>query len=61
MSELKATLKGLKEVHAVVFDGTANKDFSRTAEESGVKIVIAMDSELRSGESQAEIVTMSQL
>ena len=61
VSELKTTLEGLKEVNAVVFDGTANKDFSRTAEESGVKIAIAMDSELKSGESQVEIVTMSQL
>lgn len=48
-TELLPTLKSLKNVFAVVFDGTITKDIMYTGERSGVKFLVAMDSEVQRG------------
>ena len=61
VSELQQTLRGLSKVHAIVFDGVADREFAKAAEASGVKIVVATDNKLKSGESQIAVATMSEL
>jgi len=61
VSELQLTLKGLNNVHAIVFDGVADHEFIRTAEAAGVKHIIAMDSKVKQNETKIAIATINEL
>ena len=61
VSELQLTLKGLNNVHAIVFDGVADLEFIRTAEAAGVKHIIAMDSKVKQNETKIAIATINEL
>lgn len=61
-TELVTTLKSLNAgVHAVVFDGVADKTVVEAAEKSGVKHIIAMDTKVTNAESKVNIVTGNEL
>ncbi|MBS3132789.1 DNA primase [Candidatus Woesearchaeota archaeon] len=61
VSELQLTLKGLNNVHAIVFDGIADREFIRTAEAAGVKHIIAMDSRVKQNETRIAVATINEL
>jgi len=61
ISELQLTLKGLNNVHAIVFDGVADYEFIRTAEAAGVKHVIAMDTKVKKPETKLSLLTINEL
>ncbi|MAG16338.1 hypothetical protein CMO88_04720 [Candidatus Woesearchaeota archaeon] len=61
VSELQLTLKGLNNVHAIVFDGVADHEFIKTAEASGVKHVIAMDNRVKQNETPIKVATINEL
>ncbi len=61
VSELQLTLKGLNNVNAIVFDGVAERELVKTAELSGVKRIIAMDSKVKPNETSMAIATLNEL
>lgn len=61
ISELQLTLKGLNNVHAIVFDGVADYEFIRTAEAAGVNHVIAMDTKVKKLETKLSLLTINEL
>ncbi|MBT4174678.1 DNA primase [archaeon] len=58
-TELPSTVRSLKDINAVVFDGTITKDFLSLAERSGVKCVVAMDSKVNPKDANIRILTSS--
>ena len=56
-TELQATLRSLKGVEAIVFDGSITKDLVLLAEKSGVLSLVAMDSKVRSQDTKVHILT----
>ncbi len=61
VSELQLTLKGLNNVNAIVFDGVAERELVKVAEESGVKRIIAMDNKVKQNETTIAIATINEL
>lgn len=58
-SELQDTMRGIKGVSAIVFDGSIGKDLVISAERSGVKTLVAMDSKIKPTETKLNLLTMS--
>lgn len=61
VSELSLTLKGLSNVYAIVFDGVADAEIIGSAEASGAKHVIAMDSRVDRSGTPVAIATINEL
>ena len=61
VSELQTTLKSLNNAHAVVFDGSIEREIVRAAEEGNVKFLIGMDSKVRPNETRVTLLTVSEL
>ena len=62
MSELAATLKGVGTgVHAVIVDGDIDLELAKASEMSGVKYLIGMDSKVKPGEANVNIITVADL
>jgi DNA primase len=59
--ELTSTIRSLKSVYAVVFDGTVTPDIVSAAEKTSVKYIIAMNSKVRPTETPVEILTNTNL
>ncbi len=59
--ELPMTLKSLKNVFAVVFDGVITRDLSLIAEKTDIKYLIAMDSRVREAESRVKCIVNAEL
>lgn len=59
--ELASTLRSLKSVFAVVFDGTITNDIVNIAERTNIQYIVAMNSKVRSGDSKVEILTSTNL
>ncbi|MEM4245441.1 MAG: DNA primase DnaG [Candidatus Nanoarchaeia archaeon] len=59
--ELTSTIKSLKSVYAIVFDGTVTPDIVSAAEKTNVKYIIAMNSKVRPTETPIEILTNTNL
>ena len=59
--ELTSTIRSLKSVFAVVFDGTVTPDIVSAAEKTNVKYIIAMNSKVRPTETPIEILTNTSL
>ena len=55
--ELASTLKSLKSVFAVVFDGTITNDIVNIAERTNIQYIVSMNSKVRPGSSKVEILT----
>jgi len=61
-SELSLTIKNLGSgIHAIIFDGTADYNIVKTAERSGIKYVIAMESTGNNNYSKTTVITKSKL
>jgi len=61
ISEIHTALKSLNNAHAVVFDGSIEKEVVKVAEDCNVKFLIGMDSKVRQNETRVNIVTVSEL
>ena len=61
VSEVQTALKSINNAHAVVFDGSIERDIVKVAEESNVKFLIGMDSKVRQNETRVNLVTVNEL
>jgi len=59
ITELISTIKSLKNVYAVIFDGIIERNTVLSAESSGIKYLIAMSSKVRPPETKVKILTSS--
>lgn len=59
--ELASTLKSLKSVFAVIFDGTITNDIVNIAERTNIQYIVAMNSKVTPGSSKVEILTSNSL
>lgn len=59
--ELASTLRSLKSVFAVIFDGTITNDIINIAERTNIQYIVAMNSKVRPGTSKVEILTSNSL
>jgi len=62
-SELTTTIKDLNNgnIYAIVFDGSITKEIVTIAEKSNVKVLVAMDSRIKSSETPIDIITSTDL
>lgn len=61
-SELAATIKGFTApIHALVLDGSIDKDLISAAEKNNAKYVVGMDSKVRQMETRIKLVTATEL
>ena len=61
ISEIHTALKSITNAHAVVFDGSIEKEIVKAAEESNVKFLIGMDSKIRQNETRVTVLTVAEL
>lgn len=61
VSELHTALKTISNAHAVVFDGSIEREIVKAAEESNVRFLVGMDSKVRQNETRVNLVTASDL
>jgi len=61
ISELHTALKSISNAHAVVFDGSIEREIVKAAEESNVKFLIGMDSKVRPNETRVNLLTVNEL
>ena len=62
ISEIQTALKSLhNNAHAVVFDGSIEKEIVKAAEESNVKFLIGMDSKVKQNETRVNLLTVNEL
>jgi len=59
--ELASTLKSLKSVFAVIFDGTITNDIVNIAERTNIQYIVAMNSKVDPGSSKVGILTSNSL
>ena len=57
-TELQGTLRSLKGVQAIVFDGSITRDLIVLAEKNGISSLVAMDSKVRPQETKINVYTM---
>lgn len=60
-TELEATLKNLKNVFAIVFDGSITKEIAKSAEVSNVNFLVATSSKIKPNETKVAILTQKEL
>lgn len=56
-TELQGTLRSLKGVYAIVFDGSVTRELLLLAEKNGVKALVAMDSKMRPQDTRVSLFT----
>jgi DNA primase len=56
-AELENTLRSLKNINSIVFDGSITKDLAGLAEKNKVKFLIGMDSKIKESETKVRILT----
>lgn len=61
VTELKATIKSVNEVFAIVLDGTADSELVKSAEDANVNYIVTMDSQVKNGESRVTVLTDTEL
>ncbi|MBD3309860.1 DNA primase [Candidatus Woesearchaeota archaeon] len=61
LTELGTTLRSVSSAHAIVFDGTIDKDIVQTAEKANVKYIVAMDTKIRPSDTKVDIITSENL
>lgn len=59
--ELASTLRSLKSVFAIVFDGSVTNDIVNIAERTNIQYIVAMNSKIMPGTSKVEILTSNNL
>ncbi|MBT3985200.1 DNA primase [archaeon] len=58
-TELPTTIRSLKGIYAIVFDGAVTKDLTGLAERANVRVIIGMDSKIKPTETRVMIMTSS--
>ncbi|MDP3765208.1 MAG: DNA primase DnaG [Nanoarchaeota archaeon] len=61
ISEVQTALKSINNAHAVVFDGSIEREIVKAAENSNVKFLIAMDSKVKQNETRVNLLTVNDL
>ncbi|MEK6983062.1 MAG: DNA primase DnaG [Nanoarchaeota archaeon] len=61
ISEIHTALKSSINAHAVVFDGSIEKEMVKAAEECNVKFLIGMDSRIKQSETRVNLLTVNEL
>ncbi len=61
VAELMATVKGLPQVYAVVFDGIIEPDMVRAAEGTHLQFVVGMDTKVNPAQCRIGVVTLAEL
>ena len=61
ISEIQTALKSINNAHAVVFDGSIERDVVKAAEESNVRFLVGMDSKVRPNETRVNLLTVNDL
>ena len=61
ISEIQTALKNLNNAHAVVFDGSIEREIVKAAEECNVKFLIGMDSKVKQNETRVNLLTVNEL
>ncbi|MBI4143364.1 DNA primase [Candidatus Woesearchaeota archaeon] len=61
ISEIQTALKSINNAHAVVFDGSIEREIVKAAEESNVKFLIGMDTKVRQNETRVNLLTVNEL
>ena len=61
ISEVQTTLKSMNNVHAVVFEGSIEREIVKAAEEGNVKFLVGMDSKVRQNETRVNLLTVNEL
>ena len=61
ISEIHTALKSISNAHAVVFDGSIEKETVKAAEESNVRFLVGMDSKVRPNETRVNLLTVNEL
>jgi len=61
ISEMQTALKSIANAHAVVFDGSIEREIVKAAEESNVRFLIGMDSKVRQNETRVNLLTANEL
>ena len=56
-AELENTLRSLKNINSIVFDGTITKELASSAEKNKVKFLVGMDSKIKESETKVKILT----
>lgn len=60
-AELEGTLKGLNNIHAVIFDGEITRELARAAENSNANVLVGMNSRLKPGDTRMTVLTHKDL
>ncbi|MBT3323979.1 DNA primase [archaeon] len=55
-AEIQNTLRSLKDINAIVFDGIITKDIATLAEKNKVSYLVAMDAKIKDSESKVHIL-----
>jgi len=61
ISEIQSALKTITNAHAVVFDGSIEREIVKAAEDCNVKFLIGMDSKVRQNETRINLLTANEL
>ena len=61
VSELRATIKSVTGVHAIVMDGTIDRELVKSAETARVQYLVSMESQVKNGESAVVVLTDAEL
>ncbi|MBI2649979.1 DNA primase, partial [Candidatus Woesearchaeota archaeon] len=61
ISEINTALKSISNAHAVVFDGSIEREIVKAAEENNVKFLIGMDSKVKQNETRINLLTVNEL
>ena len=57
-TELQSTLRSLKGINAIIFDGSVTKDLITLSDRNGVECLIGMDSRVQSQDAKVSVMTM---
>lgn len=56
-TELPTTIRSLKGINTIIFDGSITKELVMMAERTSIERIIAMDSKVKPGESRIDVLT----
>jgi DNA primase len=58
-TELPTTIRSLKGINAIIFDGSVTKDLASLAERANVRVIVGMDSKIKPTETRVSFLTTS--
>ena len=61
LATVRAIAEGKVDVHAIVFDGSIERNLIQTAERVNVRYAVAMDTKVRQNETMVQLITVNDL